>query len=89
MGADPVQAVDGEASGETGSIVNAWQSSTEHGSDALYISAALLADDQKSEAVEPDLQEAIRQSEQQALQKEQADVVQAIFETTFEPPIAA
>ena len=87
MGADPVQAVDGEASGETGSIVNAWQSSTEHGSDAVYIS--LLADDQKSEAVEPDLQEAIRQSEQQALQKEQADVVQAIFETTFEPPIAA
>jgi len=49
--------------------------------DVSDVSTTLLVDNQKADAVEPDLQAAIQQSEHEALQKEQADIAQAIFES--------
>lgn len=56
-------------------------------SDDIGTSTAPIATSQKAEAVEPALQEALQQSEHEALEQEQADVAQAILESIREAPV--
>lgn len=82
--ADSVQAMHRGPSGDIGLLVSDGQSSGEDRADDIYTSAALLTDIQKGEAIDSDLKVAIQQSEKEALQQEQADVAQAIFESTLQ-----